>query len=423
MVIRAFIRLFVYLFIGTLSLSAQHRLIKSRSTKKTGLVLAKKTMLNHAKTSTHDHTVHQVHNHAGKKIHPWKDPKIKLSPLPSLMGTQMGKVNTIGLPSLGYEMDGKIKVFRLIAQPVEKVLTDGIDINAEIIPEKNKYKGHMHAHKTYKKLKLWGYNGSVPGPTIEAIQGDRIRIILKNELPEPTSIHWHGIELPNDQDGAAGHTEPPLMPGQTRAYEFTLYQTGTFLYHSGFNMMKQDHYGLTGFLVIHPKAYEQKIDKDFAIMLHEWAVLPGNEFPDLITMDFNWATFNGLASPSVPRMTVKQGERVRIRIGNMSMNSHPIHIHGYSWEVVGTEGGPIQKSARWKGATINVPPGSTRDVEFVAWNPGIWRFHCHKLHHIVNAHTDIPMGIMPHGGMFTFVHVLPKNPQAAWHHPREKEIP
>ena len=126
-------------------------------------------------------------------------------------------------------------------------------------------------------------------------------------------------------------------------------------------------------------------------------------------MDFNWFLFNGHAAPTIPMITVNQGERVRLRFANTIMDSHPIHLHGYRWEEVGTEGGPIPLSARRKGSTINVPPGTTRDVEFVANNPGLWRLHCHKLHHITNAHTDVPMGIMAHGGMFTIVNVIPKN--------------
>lgn len=137
-------------------------------------------------------------------------------------------------------------------------------------------------------------------------------------------------------------------------------------------------------------------------------------------MEFNWFAFNGLAAPSIPKITVNQGERVRLRFGNVIMASHPIHIHGYIWTLVGTEGGPVKKSAQIKGSTINVPPGTTRDVEFVAWNPGLWRLHCHKLHHIVNAHPDSPMGIMPHGGMYTIVEVIPKNKNAPWKHPSEQ---
>jgi len=352
----------------------------------------------------------------------WKNPSIKLSPPPTLMGKQMGKVNTIGLQPLGYELKNGVKEFTLIAQPVEKLITDSrIPSWEHLVPESFRTLDIMHTHNLHQKVKCWGYNGSMPGPTIEVTEGDRVRIHVKNELPEPTSVHWHGIEVPNSQDGAAGETQAPIMPGETYTYEFTLYQSGTFMYHSGFNVMKQDQLGLVGFFVVHPKQPEHKIDKDFAIFLQQWKLLPGSEYPDIVSMDTNWATFNGLAAPNVPQLTVNQGERVRIRFGNISLQSHPIHIHGYTWEEVGTEGGPIPKTARIKGATINVPSGTTRDVEFVAWNPGIWRLHCHILHHIVNGHADVPMGLMAHGGMFTVVYVIPKEPNEPWHHPTEKQ--
>jgi hypothetical protein len=338
----------------------------------------------------------------------WADPNILISPPPKLMGKQMGKIHTLNVPPLGYEMDGEVKVFRLIAQPVRHVLTTGKMPEHSIIKEAYRYMGVMQHSMEQKVVKLWGYNGSVPGPTIEVYEGDRVRIILKNELPEPTSIHWHGLEVPNEMDGAGGVTQAPVMPGRTFAYEFTVHQVGTYMYHTGFNMMKQDGMGMGGLIVIHPKKYNFKIDKDFTIMLQAFAFLPGNDLPDLVTMDFNWFTFNAKAAPDIETITVKEGDRVRIRFGNLTMDSHPIHIHGHNWNVVGTEGGPIPESAQWPGNTVNIPPGTTRDVEFIAWNPGVWRIHCHKLHHIVNAHADIPMGVMPPGGMFTYFHVVPK---------------
>jgi len=127
------------------------------------------------------------------------------------------------------------------------------------------------------------------------------------------------------------------------------------------------------------------------------------------------------SAPSIPIIEVKQGERVRLRFGTMMMDSHPIHIHGYRWEVVGTEGGPIQQSARVLGTTINVPVGTTRDVEFVAWNPGLWPLHCHKMHHVMSAHAQVPMGIMAHGGMFTFINVIPLDPKKPWKHYSEEQ--
>ncbi len=369
---------------------------------------------------------HGAMGHGGMAMHQasgWENPDIPPSPPPPLMGRQMGRVVAPGVPPLGYEMDGDVKVFRIVAQPVKIFLNDGRpkdDSIETIVNAVNRYTGVMMNHPVSQPVRAWGYNGTSPGPTIEVTEGDRMRIILTNELPEPTSIHWHSIELPNSQDGAAGDTEPPTMPGETHVYEFTLYQSGTFMYHTGFNVMKQDSLGLGGILVVHPKRPKHKVDKDFSIMLQAWALLPGNPNPNLVTMDFNWFTFNGRSAPDIPVLRVKQGERVRIRIANLSMDSHPIHIHGYTWKVVGTEGGAIPEYAQWPGTTVNVAPGTTRDVEFVAWNPGVWRFHCHKLHHLVNAHADVPMGVMPHGGMFTLIYVIPKDPASAWKHPKQK---
>ncbi len=349
---------------------------------------------------------HHQHMMMGPKFS-WSDPSIKLSPPPPLMGQQMGQIHSINVPPLGYKMDGNVKVFTLIAQPIEVVFTKGKPRDLDIIKPFH-VPGWKMQHGFEKKVKLWGYNGHSPGPVIECIVGDRVRIIVKNELPEPTSIHWHGLEVPNDMDGAGGHTQRPILPGETFVYEFTLHQVGTFMYHTGFNMMKQDGMGLGGLFIIHPKEYEKPIDRDIAIMLHAFAVHPDNDFPDLVTMEFDWFTFNGKVAPDIETITVNEGERVRLRFGNLSMDSHPIHVHGFTWKVVGTEGGPIPESAQWPGNTINVPPGTTRDVEFIANNPGLWRMHCHKLHHIMNPHTDVPLGVMDHGGMFTFVHVLPK---------------
>ncbi len=366
---------------------------------------------------------HKKNDETRHFIKKWGNPDITPSPPPPLMGKQMSKVATRGIAPLSYEFDGNVKVFRLIAHPIEKIITDGQATPSweHLIPKENTKGFTMHHKNVFKTVRCWGYNGSMQGPTIECTEGDRIRIIVKNELPEPTSVHWHGILLPNGQDGAPPATQKPIMPGETFTYEFTLYQSGTYLYHSGFNIMKQDQMGLVGLLVIHPKKYDDRIDRDYAIMLHSFAIPPGSEYIDLTTMDFNWFTFNGFAAPLIPHMFAKQGERVRIRLGNMSMDSHPIHVHGHVWTEVGTEGGPIQKSAQRKGATINVPPGSTRDVEFIAWNPGLWRYHCHKIHHVVNAHADVPMGLMTHGGMFTMFYVEPKDPQAPWQPPTKAE--
>lgn len=186
-----------------------------------------------------------------KKVHhfsySWANPHIKPSSPPSLTGKQMGVIETPGIAPLGYELDGDVKVFRLYAQPIEQYITDGKKADYEhLVSVKNKPpQGIVHDRHIIQKLHAWGFNGSTPGPTIEANEGDRIRLVITNELPEPISVHSHGIELPNDQDGAGGYAEPLIMPGETRKYEYTLYQSGTAFYHGEFNLMKLASYGVT----------------------------------------------------------------------------------------------------------------------------------------------------------------------------------
>lgn len=352
---------------------------------------------------------------------PWADPNIKLSPPPPLMGKQMGRVLTPNVLPLGYEIDGKVKVFTLIVQPVERYIHDGIPPKDSLWYKFHEAKGmppdKFPAMFLPKKIKGWGFNGSIPGPTIEVFEGDRVRLIVKNEVPEPTSIHWHGIELPNNMDGVGGLTQRPIMPGETFIYEFTLYQNGTFFYHSAFNEMKQVGMGLGGAFVIHPKKDKYKVERDFVIVMNEWKLRPGNDTPDVTSTDPDWFTFNGKAGPSTEILEARQGDRVRIRLINFSnQNDHPIHIHGHTWWVVGTEAGRIPKNAQWPGNTVDVPAGSARDVELIAWNPGYWQLHCHKLHHIMNAEVDMPMGVMPMGGLVTILDVIPKDESAKWSH-------
>jgi FtsP/CotA-like multicopper oxidase with cupredoxin domain len=265
--------------------------------------------------------------------------------------------------TLPWTMDGGVKVFHLVAQPVKREFAPGMVVEC------------------------WGYNGQTPGPTIEAVEGDRVRILLTNKLPESTSVHWHGFLLPNGMDGVSGLTQPHIQPGETYVYEFTIRQNGTMMYHPHSDEMVQMALGMMGFFVVHPRVPEApRVDRDFCIMLHEWAVPPGTARPNPAVMtDFNTFTFNSRAWPGTAPLVAKKGDRVRIRLGNLSMDSHPIHLHGYRFEMSGTEGGRIPPSARYREATVNVPVGSTRDVEFVADAEGDWAFHCHKSHHTMNA--------------------------------------
>ena len=271
--------------------------------------------------------------------------------------------------TLPWTMEGGVKVFRLVAEPVKREFAPGMVVDC------------------------WGYNGQTPGPTIEAVEGDRVRIFVTNKLPERTSMHWHGALLPNGMDGVSGLTQPHVEPGETYVYEFTLRQSGTLMYHPHSDEMVEMALGMMGFFVVHPRKPEvPRVDRDFCIMLHEWAIPPGTSRPNPAVMpDFNIFTFNSRVWPGTAPLVAKKGERVRVRLGNLSMDSHPIHLHGYQFEVTGTEGGRVPTSARYHEATVNVPVGTTRDIEFVADEPGDWIFHCHKSHHTMNAMShDLP---------------------------------
>lgn len=265
--------------------------------------------------------------------------------------------------TLPYKMKNGVKEFHLIAEPVLREFAPGMNV------------------------KCWGYNGQTPGPTIEAVEGDRVRILVTNRLPEHTTIHWHGIFLPNGMDGVGGLNQPHIKPGETYVYEFTLRQHGTFMYHPHADEMLQLAVGMMGIFVIHPRVPENPpVDRDFAIMLHAWAVHPGTYRPDpAVMLDFNMFTFNSKIFPATDPLIVKTGDRVRIRLANLSMDEHPIHIHGHSMWVTATDGGKIPLSARWPETTALIPVGATRDVEFIADAPGDWAFHCHKSHHTMNA--------------------------------------
>ena len=273
-------------------------------------------------------------------------------------------VITPDVPNLSYTMDNGVKVFHLVAEVVERELIPG------------------------KKMKVWGYNGSCPGPTIQVTNGDRVRIILENRLPEPTTMHWHGFEIPVQMDGMPYISQKPIMPGERFAYEFTLHQEGTYFYHSHGAM--QEMLGMLGTFIMHPKQnYAPRVDHDFAIALQEWAILPNNDVPNTAGMEFNWLTFNGKAGPATTPMLVKLGSRVRIRFVNLGMDHHPIHLHGHTFAVTGTEGGRIQRTAWDPANTVLVGVAQARDIEFVANNPGDWMVHCHMPHHMMNSMMDL----------------------------------
>ena len=279
---------------------------------------------------------------------------------PGLPGRDYRPVVTPNGATLPFRIVDGVKIFHLVAEEVRHEFAPGLT------------------------GRCWGYNGRVHGPTIEAVEGDRVRIYVTNRLPAPTTIHWHGLHVPNGMDGVAGLTQRSIEPGETFRYEFTLTQHGTFMYHPHHDEMVQMALGLMGMFVVHPRKPSGPLpDRDFVYQLSEWAIPPGVERPDPNEMtDFNVLTFNAKVFPATDPLVVKRGDRVRIRIGNLSgMDHHPIHIHGTSFRVTETDGGEIPPAGQWPETTVLVPTGSTRTIEFVANNPGDWAMHCHMTHH------------------------------------------
>jgi hypothetical protein len=276
-------------------------------------------------------------------------------------------VVTTEVGDMPFTMDGKVKVFRLVAQVFKQ----------QIAPNKT--------------IDVWGFNGSAPGPTFQVTQGDHVRVIFENQLPEPCSIHWHGFEDRIQFDGMPGISQAPVRPGESFVYEFDIHQAGTYFYHS--HMAMQEMAGMLGAFIMHPReAYTPHCDKDFVLHFQEYAVLANNTVPNTMKMEFNWLVINGKAGPAATPLIVRQGDRVRLRFINLGMDHHPIHLHGHTFHVTGTEGGRIQPSAWWPGNTALVGVGQARDVELVANNPGDWMLHCHMPHHMMNQMSTGVMG-------------------------------
>ena len=247
-----------------------------------------------------------------------------------------GKGNQLLAPT----MVGGVKVYELTARKIQWETAPGTHVEA------------------------WGYNDQIPGPQIRVKEGDRVRVVLKNELPESTAIHFHGLELPNDQDGVPYITQPPVKPGQTFTYEFTVPNSGSHMYHSHHNAAKQVGLGLLGAFVVEPKAPRaiERVDIDYVLILND---------------GMHGYTFNGKGFPATEPIVAKLGQRVRIRYMNEGMMIHPMHLHGMHMTVIDKDGWPLP--APWKCDTLNIAPGERYDVIVHCNNPGTWAFHCHIL--------------------------------------------
>lgn len=286
-------------------------------------------------------------------------------PLVPNTGRPYNPVVTLNGWTLPWRMNQGVKEFHLVAEPVVREVAPGFVVN------------------------MWGYNGQSPGPTIEVVEGDRVRIFVTNKLPEHTTIHWHGQRLPNGMDGVGGLTQPQIPVGKTFVYEFEARRPGTFMYHPHADEMVQMAMGMMGFWVTHPKSkhpHISEVERDFCFLLNAFDVEPGSKTPKVNTMtDFNIWCWNSRVFPAIDSLNVRLNDRVRIRVGNLTMTNHPIHLHGHEFTVTGTDGGPTPPASRWPEVTTDVAVGQMRQVEFVADELGDWAFHCHKSHHTMGA--------------------------------------
>jgi len=286
-------------------------------------------------------------------------------PLRPSTGRPYDPVVTLNGWSAPWRMNGGVKEFHLVAEPVEREIAPGM------------------------VARLWGYNGQSPGPTIEVVEGDKVRVFVTNRLPEHTTVHWHGQRLPNGMDGVGGLTQPQIPPGKTYVYEFTARRPGTFMYHPHADEMVQMAMGMMGLWITHPKGGNPdiaRVDRDFCFLINAYDIEPGSYVPRVNTMtEFNLWTWNSRAFPGIDTLNVRRGDRVRIRIGNLTMTNHPIHLHGHEFEVTGTDGGAVPRAARWPEVTTDVGVGQMRQIEFIADEEGDWALHCHKSHHVMNA--------------------------------------
>ena len=317
----------------------------------------------------------EISRASGETAPPWQPPGVTGA------GRPYKPVVTLNGWTLPWRMNQGVKEFHLVAEPVVREVAPGFNVN------------------------MWGYNGQSPGPTIEVVEGDKVRIFVTNRLPEHTTIHWHGQRLPNGMDGVGGLNQPQIPAGKTFVYEFVARRPGTFMYHPHADEMTQMAMGMMGLWITHPRGrhpHIAEVDRDYCWLLNAFDVEPGARTPRVNTMlDFNIWCFNSRVYPAIEMPVARLGERVRMRVGNLTMTNHPVHIHGIEFEVTGTDGGPVPPTARWPEVTTDIAVGQMRQIEFIADEPGDWAMHCHKSHHTMGAMGhDVPTMIgVDHRGL------------------------
>ena len=244
-----------------------------------------------------------------------------------------------------------------------------------------------------EQVMAYAFNRQVPGPTIRVTVGDRVRLNVTNDLPEPTSVHWHGLIVPNEMDGVAYITQPPIEPGETYTYEYTVIQAGSFFYHSHLEPDRQQALGMYGALIIDPApgAETEEWDLEYTIQLQEWLECEGYTYPAMLMEGGlpNFFTINGKAYPATDTIPMRVGERILFRfIGSSNNFIHPMHIHGGPFTIVATDGNPVPEGSQIEKDTVDVGPGERYDVVWTAREPGRWLLHCHIPHHTTNNNVE-----------------------------------
>lgn len=281
---------------------------------------------------------------------------------------------------LPFIMNHGIKYFELVAEPVKREILPGVYI------------------------KGMGYNGSIPGPTIQVFTGDCVCIRVINRLTEATSVHWHGLDIPNDMDGVPEmEPTPAIEPGDFFDYYFKITNPpGTHMYHTHLHALTQQMMGLGGGFIILDQNQRNEVSGDFFLMMGEFAlkglpmgeVKPGEYDIDPMSHNFNFFTINGRCFPYTTPLSVKCGDCIRIRLGNIGHDAHPMHIHGHQFVISASDGNTIPAHSSLAKNTVNVASGETYDVIFMADNPGNWPFHCHIPHHMSNNMQDSMGGMV-----------------------------
>lgn len=263
-------------------------------------------------------------------------------------------------------------------QPWEPTMDGDVyvyDISCDVVPD-----WEFDVDKT---VEAWCYNGMTPGPEIRVTEGDTVRFNVTNNLPESTAIHWHGLIIPNDMDGVPYLTQPPIKPGETFTYEFTVREgnAGSHMYHSHHNAAKQVTMGLLGAFIVEPKdkSNEPEVDQDYVMILNDGPI--------------GGYSINGKGFPSTEPIVAKKGDKIRVRYMNEGLMIHPMHLHGMPQLVIAADGWMLPQP--FLCDTVNIAPGQRFDVIIDCTEPGLWAYHCHILSHAESDH-----------GMFGMVTVL-----------------